>query len=114
MTECLARTTRLLCVPEAAALSPDSTAGFPQLLAALERSRQAAGEPGGVPEDPEVVRARGYLFALHPAVRDAARAEEDLGRVLAREPAGPRAEEARRVLEWSRGLAVAGPGAAVR
>jgi len=74
----------------------------------LERSR-AAGE-GGVPEDPEVVRARGYLYALHPAVRDRVRAETDLARVLAREPTGVRAEEARRVLTWLRGLPVAGPG----
>jgi hypothetical protein len=62
-----------------------------------------------VAEDPEVVRARGYLYALHPAVRDRARAEADLARVLAREPTGPRAEEARRVLDWLRGLPVAGP-----
>ena len=102
MTECLARTTRLLCTPEAFALTPGDTPGFREIVATLERSRAA-----GVPEDPEVVRARGYLYALHPAVRDPARAEIDLARVLAREPAGPRAEEARRVLAYVRGLPVA-------
>ncbi|MEO6462131.1 MAG: DUF2723 domain-containing protein [Candidatus Eisenbacteria bacterium] len=110
MTECLARTTRLLCVPEAAALTPQNAPGFAPLLAALECSRLAARQRGGPPEDPEVVRVRGYLYALHPAVRDAVRAEEDLARVLTREPAGPRAEEARRVLVWLRALRVAAAG----
>ena len=103
MTECIARTTRLLCVPGVDALTPGNTPGFRELLAVLERSRAVSGDG----EDPEVVRARGYLYALHPAVRDRALAEADLGRVLAREPAGPRAEEARRVLAWVRGLPVA-------
>jgi hypothetical protein len=78
LTECLARTTRDLCRPEAFALTPEATPGFAELLAALERSR-AAAESDGPPEDPELVRARGTLYALHPAVRDSARAAADLG-----------------------------------
>ena len=107
MTECVARTTRLLCAPGAATLRPESTPGFHELLEVLDRSKRAAGDGDPVPEDPEVVRARGYLYALHPAVRARARAEIDLAWVLAREPAGPRAEEARRVLAYVRGLPVA-------
>ncbi len=99
MTELLARAARGLCTPAASTLSPQTTPGFTNLLAALERSRAAAGI---VPEDPELVRARGYLYALHPAARDSARAEADLAATLAEAPAGQRTDEARRVVAWLR------------
>ncbi len=110
MTELLARAARALCAAPAYPLRPDSTAGFRELLDALERSREAA-VAGVVPEDPELVRARGYLHALHPAVIDSAAAERDLAATLAAVPAGPRADEARGVLAWlRRGQSAVAPG----
>ncbi len=94
--ELVSRTALLLCQPGTGGLTPANRPGFARLLEFVERHRAS-------PDDPELLRAGGLLYALHPAVRDTAKARSDLTRYLASAPAGPGAEEARRVLAYLNG-----------
>lgn len=104
--ELAARTAIHLCRPEAFDITPAEYPGFVKLIAFFDRhdasglssDLRPAGDFASQP-DPEVLRAEGFLFALHPAVRDTARARRSLDRFLAAAPADPRVAEVRRMLE---------------
>jgi hypothetical protein len=104
--ELAARTAIHLCRPEAFDIAPAEHPGFAKLIAFFDRHDAGAissdpRQAGDIafPPDPEVLRAEGFLFALHPAVRDAARARRNFERFLAAAPADPRVAQVRRMLE---------------
>ncbi len=116
--ELAARTAIHLCRPEAFDITPAEHPGFARLIAFFDRHDASGLPPDARPlsdsefqpdlrpagdaafqPDPEVLRAEGFLFALHPAVRDPARARRSLENFLATAPADPRSAEARQMLE---------------
>jgi hypothetical protein len=92
--EVAARTAIHLCRPEAFDITPAEYPGFAKLIAYFDR--HDVGDP---PPDSEVLRAEGFLFALHPAARDPARARRSLKRFLVQARRDPRAAEVRQMLE---------------
>jgi hypothetical protein len=93
-SELAARTALLLCDPVNQDARLARRPGFAKLVALIDRHR------AGVDVDPDLLRAGGMLFALHPGARDPAKARADLARYLVLEPAGWRSDEARDVLRY--------------
>ncbi len=92
--EFAARTALLLCDPVTNDFTLATRPGITRLMEYIDCNR-AAAQP-----DADLLRAGGLVRAVHPAVVDHARAREDLVRYLALGRSGPKADEARRVIEY--------------